>query len=212
MVLSARKFKWKTAQGGFSSRSARAVAALQNKIRSLYVKDTGDDASRCGGLRPSAVMTIADPVTLVLTLVSDLCVVRHQRWFLQFDQLPCTNFRMAEQQQSQEPLLQPQRQQQLQQTPGLHGVAAEALKLLEQELDSQLPSVSNASLVLGVLQERLFGGQDEGQPLAAAAAQLAEKFQQQLVAPAAAKLGPKCKLTQVRHQWRPSTHVSQPCG
>jgi hypothetical protein len=113
---------------------------------------------------------------------------------------------MAEQQQRQGQLLQPQ-QQQLQQPPGLQGVAADALTLLEQELNSQQPSVSNASLVLGILQERLFSGDKEGQPLAAAVAQLAGKFEEQLVAPAAAKLGPKCKLTQVRLQWHPYTYA-----
>ncbi|WIA30131.1 hypothetical protein OEZ86_000224 [Tetradesmus obliquus] len=107
---------------------------------------------------------------------------------------------MTEQQQTQEHLLQPwqqqQQQQQLQQAPGLHGVAADALSLLEQELSSHQPCVAKASIILGILQEWLFNGADEGQPLDVAVAQHVAKFQEQLVAPAAAKLGPKCKSPQ----------------
>lgn len=99
---------------------------------------------------------------------------------------------MAEQQQAQEQLLQPQKQEQQ-----LHGMAADAFTLLQQELNSQQPSISRASLILGILQQRLFSGQEDGQPLDAAVTLHAAKFQEQLVLPAAAKLGPKCKLTQV---------------
>jgi hypothetical protein len=104
---------------------------------------------------------------------------------------------MPEQQLTQEKLLQPQQQQQQQQAQGLHGVAADALTLLEQELNSHYPSVSRASIILGILQERLFNGQGDGEQLDAAVVQHAAKFQEQLVTPAAAKLGPKCKSMQV---------------
>jgi hypothetical protein len=109
---------------------------------------------------------------------------------------------MAELQQTQEQLLQPQQQQQQQQQAhSLNGVAASALTLLEQQLNSHQPSVSESSIIMGILQEWLFTAQANEHNFDAAVAEHVAKFQEQLVVPAAAKLGPKCKTTQVGLRW-----------
>lgn len=87
-------------------------------------------------------------------------------------------------------------QQQQQQLHLLSGIPAEALLLLEQELNAQQPSVARASIIMGLLQERLFGNNCE-EPLAPAVELYMAKFQAELVAPAAAKLAPKLKKPQV---------------
>jgi hypothetical protein len=76
-------------------------------------------------------------------------------------------------------------------------LAQQALDLLNHQLTQPQPCVATASIVLGTLQDRLFldGASQQQHQLSDAVAAHMQRFQDALVAPAAAKLG-RCKTAQ----------------
>eukprot|EP00878_Enallax_costatus_P028988 GHUV01031362.1.p1 GENE.GHUV01031362.1~~GHUV01031362.1.p1 ORF type:complete len:267 (+),score=98.31 GHUV01031362.1:122-922(+) len=72
---------------------------------------------------------------------------------------------------------------------------SEALSLLAHELQRNVPCVARSSIIMGVLQDRLFAQAATGGPLQADTDAYVLQFRELLVQPAAAKLG-KCKTPQ----------------